>query len=357
MEELAPPSSIKVATVWHHHRPPSRRQIAHTPGRGQHHEPDVDNRRSAAPTTRARRETAVSTRPPRTRCTRSSHPHHVALARYYDPTIGRFTAVDPIVDPDQPGSLDRFGYGLASPVTLSDPSGLRVPVGTGSDPDSGGSYDAGRRPMIAQSTGRQTRLRMPGEGYADTRGVRVRYAAASGSGGVTAYAMARRLFRENNPWEMGEEFGRVDNLGAYDSCSVGLEGCQWRSLFLTWDTIRGAGRDEAEYNENTVRHFPSDHEFLRAISNGSAILAIAAAITPLAPASPYLAGLSAVTAVGAEAMDENSPCRGQRVLAAAGWEMATGAFGGAISEAGSAAGGTIIDVGSQAWSPSSQVTC
>ena len=102
---------------------------------------------------------------------------------------------------------------------------------------------------------------------------------------------------------MGEEFGRVDNLGAYDSCSVGLEGCQWRSLFLTWDTIRGAGRDEAEYNENTVRHFPSDHEFLRAISNGSAILAIAAAITPLAPASPYLAGLSAVTAVGAEAMD------------------------------------------------------
>ena len=32
-------------------------------------------------------------------------------ARYYDPAIGRFTAVDPIIDTEQPGSLDRFGYG------------------------------------------------------------------------------------------------------------------------------------------------------------------------------------------------------------------------------------------------------
>ena len=47
-------------------------------------------------------------------------------ARYYDPTIGRFTAVDPIVDVEQPGSLDRFGYGLDNPTTLKDPTGLRV---------------------------------------------------------------------------------------------------------------------------------------------------------------------------------------------------------------------------------------
>lgn len=46
-------------------------------------------------------------------------------ARYYDPAIGRFTGVDPIVDRGRPISLDRFGYGDASPVTKSDPTGLR----------------------------------------------------------------------------------------------------------------------------------------------------------------------------------------------------------------------------------------
>jgi RHS repeat-associated protein len=48
-------------------------------------------------------------------------------ARYYDPAIGRFTAVDPIVDPKRPISLDRYGYGDASPVTNADPTGLRPP--------------------------------------------------------------------------------------------------------------------------------------------------------------------------------------------------------------------------------------
>jgi len=47
-------------------------------------------------------------------------------ARYYDPTIGRFTATDPIIDTAQPGSLDRYGYGYDNPVTLSDPTGLYV---------------------------------------------------------------------------------------------------------------------------------------------------------------------------------------------------------------------------------------
>jgi RHS repeat-associated protein len=46
-------------------------------------------------------------------------------ARYYDPVIGRFTAVDPVVaDAD---SLDRYGYAAGSPVTLSDPTGLCIP--------------------------------------------------------------------------------------------------------------------------------------------------------------------------------------------------------------------------------------
>jgi RHS repeat-associated protein len=45
-------------------------------------------------------------------------------ARYYDPTIGRFTAADPLANLAEPGSLDAYGYGRGSPVTLTDPTGL-----------------------------------------------------------------------------------------------------------------------------------------------------------------------------------------------------------------------------------------
>jgi RHS repeat-associated protein len=74
--------------------------------------------RSARPGTGSRRHRH------RTRRTKSSHPRQVALARYYDPTIGRFTAVDPLADLSSPGTLDAYGYGRGSPVTLSDPTGL-----------------------------------------------------------------------------------------------------------------------------------------------------------------------------------------------------------------------------------------
>lgn len=44
--------------------------------------------------------------------------------RYYDPTIGRFTATDPLGDLSSPGSLDAYGYAGGSPVTSSDRTGL-----------------------------------------------------------------------------------------------------------------------------------------------------------------------------------------------------------------------------------------
>ena len=47
-------------------------------------------------------------------------------ARYYDPVIGRFTAVDPMADLSQPASIDAYGYGHGSPVTMKDPTGLNA---------------------------------------------------------------------------------------------------------------------------------------------------------------------------------------------------------------------------------------
>ncbi|MGK2964617.1 MAG: RHS repeat-associated core domain-containing protein [Tepidiformaceae bacterium] len=83
-------------------------------------------------------------------------------ARYYDPAIGRFTAIDPLVDTRRVPSLDGYGYGYDNPTTLKDPSGLWIPVGV--DQHSG-SYDARRQPKIDVATGNETKIRLPGTKY------------------------------------------------------------------------------------------------------------------------------------------------------------------------------------------------
>ncbi|MEV0139928.1 MULTISPECIES: RHS repeat-associated core domain-containing protein [Streptomyces] len=49
-------------------------------------------------------------------------------AREYDPTIGRFISVDPILDVTDSQQMNGYNYANNSPVTLSDPDGLR-PIG------------------------------------------------------------------------------------------------------------------------------------------------------------------------------------------------------------------------------------
>jgi RHS repeat-associated protein len=46
-------------------------------------------------------------------------------AREYDPTLGRFISIDPIMDMADPQQWHPYTYANASPVTLSDPSGLK----------------------------------------------------------------------------------------------------------------------------------------------------------------------------------------------------------------------------------------
>jgi RHS repeat-associated protein len=45
-------------------------------------------------------------------------------ARDYDPTLGRFLTVDPIVDPNDPQQLNGYAYADNNPTTFSDPTGL-----------------------------------------------------------------------------------------------------------------------------------------------------------------------------------------------------------------------------------------
>jgi RHS repeat-associated protein len=53
-------------------------------------------------------------------------------ARDYDPVGGVFTSVDPVIDYDDPQQLNAYAYSNNSPITMSDPDGLRY------DMDSGG---------------------------------------------------------------------------------------------------------------------------------------------------------------------------------------------------------------------------
>jgi RHS repeat-associated protein len=55
-------------------------------------------------------------------------------AREYDPATGRFASLDPVFDGGDPQSWNGYAYGDNNPVTVSDPSGLKVCDG-GSGPD------------------------------------------------------------------------------------------------------------------------------------------------------------------------------------------------------------------------------
>ncbi|MFE3830659.1 polymorphic toxin-type HINT domain-containing protein [Streptomyces sp. NPDC059092] len=48
-------------------------------------------------------------------------------AREYDPGIGRFISVDPLLQSEIPQTLNGYSYGTQNPVTITDPSGLGVP--------------------------------------------------------------------------------------------------------------------------------------------------------------------------------------------------------------------------------------
>ncbi|MFI7345395.1 RHS repeat domain-containing protein [Streptomyces sp. NPDC049936] len=45
-------------------------------------------------------------------------------AREYDPDLGRFMSVDPLLETSKPQSLNGYGYAESNPATLTDPSGM-----------------------------------------------------------------------------------------------------------------------------------------------------------------------------------------------------------------------------------------
>jgi RHS repeat-associated protein len=75
-------------------------------------------------------------------------------AREYDPVIGRFTSGDPLQVMTDPQQWNGFAYANNSPVTFSDPSGLRVaPEDSGQVSGNGGKSGSAQSAMAAKQAG------------------------------------------------------------------------------------------------------------------------------------------------------------------------------------------------------------
>jgi len=99
-------------------------------------------------------------------------------AREYDPAIGRFISADPIVDPHDPQQMQGYAYAENSPITGSDPTGLRNCTGPrdcGSDlthgnPTWGKGTTAASSSKPPKATKAQQKLWTPAFGHAPSSG-------------------------------------------------------------------------------------------------------------------------------------------------------------------------------------------
>ncbi|SCL24453.1 polymorphic toxin-type HINT domain-containing protein [Micromonospora inyonensis] len=64
-------------------------------------------------------------------------------AREYDPKIGRFISVDPVIDVNDPQQMHGYAYANNSPATFSDPTGLYHEEGNDGDGQQGYQTDTG----------------------------------------------------------------------------------------------------------------------------------------------------------------------------------------------------------------------
>ncbi|MFS0692852.1 RHS repeat-associated core domain-containing protein [Streptomyces nitrosporeus] len=77
-------------------------------------------------------------------------------AREYDPVLGRFLTVDPVIDVSDPAQMNAYSYAHNNPLTKSDPTGLRPdgPVGGNSMNDERWASDRGMTASYTKKSGK-----------------------------------------------------------------------------------------------------------------------------------------------------------------------------------------------------------
>ncbi|MGW2084562.1 RHS repeat-associated core domain-containing protein [Streptomyces sp. NPDC001880] len=131
-------------------------------------------------------------------------------AREYDPSVGQFISVDPVLAPDQHQSLNGYSYANNTPVTSADPTGLWIDDGTGhSEPRSDGGPAGPSSPTPGKTDG--------------TSGSRTgRTSGTTSSGGRESYEvekstranqdLADRFQQDRMAQILGGEFGLRDEI-------------------------------------------------------------------------------------------------------------------------------------------------
>ncbi|CRK56760.1 FIG01043295: hypothetical protein [Alloactinosynnema sp. L-07] len=113
-------------------------------------------------------------------------------AREYDPALGRFISVDPVIDPKDPQQLNAYAYAGNNPVSFSDPDGLRAVDdfgGSGSAQPSIKPYHPVLRP--ARGVHWFSRLNQFGQGTSSV--ISAWNYAADGAGGL-GYALSAHSY-------------------------------------------------------------------------------------------------------------------------------------------------------------------
>ncbi|WP_353505504.1 RHS repeat-associated core domain-containing protein [Verrucosispora sp. ts21] len=78
-------------------------------------------------------------------------------AREYDPTLGRFMSIDPIMDLADPQQMHGYAYANNSPATYSDPSGLYFEEG---------SHGGGQRGYVTKTSSGKNQVKVAGKSVA-----------------------------------------------------------------------------------------------------------------------------------------------------------------------------------------------
>ncbi|CAB4363796.1 MAG: hypothetical protein F2681_16705 [Actinobacteria bacterium] len=149
--------------------------------------------------------------------------------RYYDPTVGVFTSVDPLVGKTGTPYL----YAAGNPTTLSDPSGLCATFGA-ADGQHGGSYDDGKGPCAGDSEPdgypgtidvpkRETKWHPTGGESAACQhsGAAADVNCFSGRGGTNGNGATQEPAPEGSPVEISDYYTKL--IGTW--CATHIEGC------------------------------------------------------------------------------------------------------------------------------------
>nr|WSX50858.1 RHS repeat protein [Streptomyces sp. NBC_00974] len=206
-------------------------------------------------------------------------------AREYDPTLGRFLSVDPIIDNGDPSQMNAYSYAHNNPVTKSDPTGLRPdgPSGGGGAADYFWAQDRGLTTgSYTNRNGQYIWNQSPRKDY-DSQARYRAYRASPATYKVYSYseAKAQAAKRATQQKERSEARERVKKNGIFGSIMKG-------NFKDAWEGVREKAEDPHFWIDKSLTFVAAAGTFLCILAEpcGAALFVVGAAVL-------FTAGLAA----------------------------------------------------------------